>query len=437
VKVDILRQALPDLEELHPVVDRLIARSEPDPTRTWSASGAVATVDDRVVRPELLEEELPTLLAEAGRRLERVYELVREAVAALGDGRGQDAAERFLEAAALDEEGERHRHAGAWADAARRAAEQAGAGAVAARAERRMARAAWRRGALDEAYGLYEDAFGAARRGGDDRGAAEGAIGAGNVLEEQGRWSEAEAWYRRALERLDEVDEAASERWHALLDLHIVLRSRGELEESLPWLERAESAARAAGDEGAAPYLENARGQLAMGAGDPASAESHFRSALAVARSPRARITIGVNLGECLLAQSRWLEAAETVREAELEAIRARLVARLPEVYRLLGRIAWATGNEEAFVLFERSLALVEERGLPALERAVTLDVYARFEQERGNEAAGAELARRAGEIRERLGIRHARHRWMDYYGPADDSGVRDANDTKRDGRDD
>ena len=82
-----------------------------------------------------------------------------------------------------------------------------------------------------------------ARAVSDARGAAEGAVGAGNVLEEQGRWADADTWYRTALEALESVDGPTPERWHALLNLHIVTRSRGASEESILLLARAEEAA--------------------------------------------------------------------------------------------------------------------------------------------------------------------------------------------------
>ncbi|MDT8341611.1 MAG: hypothetical protein RQ751_08870, partial [Longimicrobiales bacterium] len=237
-------------------------------------------------------------------------------------------------------------------------------------------------------------------------------------------WDRAAELYRRALDILDGAGlEAVPERWHALVNLHITLRSRGRLAESLPLLEAAEEAARASGDEGARVFLENARGQLCMVRGDPEGAEARFRTALESLSGPGAagaRITVRLNLAEALLARDRLLDAAETIREAEMEAIAARVLPRLPEVYRLLGRVAAARGDADAFVLFERALELVRDHHLPTVEEARTLQAYAEAEAARG-EAGTAELLRDRALARYReVGIEHPRHPWGEYFAPQD-----------------
>jgi tetratricopeptide (TPR) repeat protein len=67
---------------------------------------------------------------------------------------------------------------------------------------RRWAAAARAQGKLVEALDRYQQAHEIARDSLDVQGAAEAAIGAGNVLERQGGWEDAEAWYRRALDAL-------------------------------------------------------------------------------------------------------------------------------------------------------------------------------------------------------------------------------------------
>jgi tetratricopeptide (TPR) repeat protein len=202
------------------------------------------------------------------------------------------------------------------------------------------------------------------------------------------------------------------------LNLHIVLRSRGELDESRPLLEQAEAEARALGDESATPFFLNARGQLEMLHGRPELAESAFRRALPLAPSPGAIVTIRLNLAETLLARGRLLEAAEETRSAEAEAIQGGLTHRLPEVYRLLGRIAAARESPEAFVLFERALELLRSGKPSVLEEAVTLQAYARAEEERGEDEVARSLLARAMELYASVGISEPRHPWTDYFGP-------------------
>ncbi len=422
LKFDALREVLPDLEELRPVLDLLLAHSEPDPDRVWAGSGALDTVGQRFVAGAVFRDSAAELVEDQRLHLVRLYGLVGEALARLEKGDRAGAAEVFLQAAALEEARDRPARAEAWADAAVRAVADGPHGPTHALALRRSARAAWRRGQLDRARQRYAEACRRARVLDDPRGAAEAAVGAGNVLEEQGRWSEAEHWYRVALEILEAGMEPGPERWQALLNLHIALRSRGALDESLPWLDRAEEAARELGDDAAEPFLANARGQLEMGRGQFAIAEAHLRRALEAARGARATVTIRLNLAEALLARDRALEAAQCVREAEREAVTAGLIGKLPEVYRLLGRIAAAEGNPDALVLFEKALEIVRQRGLPALEEALTLQAYAEAERRRGEEDAAAELARLARGRFEELGITHMRHAWMDYHGPDPDT---------------
>ena len=162
----------------------------------------------------------------------------------------------------------------------------------------------------------------------------------------------------------------------------------------------------------------NARGQLAQVRGEAEEAEGYFRNALAAAGGAGARVVVGLNLAECLLAQGRLLDAAETARRAELEAVTSGQIPRLPEVYRILGRIAATGDNPDAFVLFERALEIIRERDLPALEKARTLQAYAEAEARRGETGAAQELRGQAEHLYQSLGIQHARHPWSEYFGP-------------------
>jgi tetratricopeptide (TPR) repeat protein len=242
------------------------------------------------------------------------------------------------------------------------------------------------------------------------------------VLEEQGLWDGAESWYRAALEALEAVEEPAPERWHALLTLHIVARSRGKLEESLPLLQQAEVAASVTDPGAAKPFIENARGQLLMARGSYSEAEGHFREAVQTMGETRGRITMRLNLAESFLARGRTLDAAEHAREADRDPNQARIIPKLPEVYRLLGRIASAEDNPDAFVLFERALELVRERKLPVLEEVLTMQAYAEAEARTGEGDAGQRLQEEARERFGVLAVSLKRQRWADVFGLAPDN---------------
>lgn len=415
---DETRAALPALDELRPLMDRLLGGSRPNAAHAWAASGELETVGSRLVDAGGLRAVLAEVTEAETQRLTAVYACVADALEHLEAGRTTQAAESFLGAFALEESCERHDRAAAWADAAFRAVLDDGDARVRSRALRRRARARRSLSSLARAERDYARAWELAGLDADARGAAEAAIGMGNVLEDQARWDEAETWYRRALEELGEGQEAP-ERWHALLNLHVVMRSRGELQESLEPLRRATAVVDDLGDESARPFLENAWGQWHQAAGSFAEAEEHLRSAIMAAASARARVTIRLNLAETLFAAGRSLEAAEEVRRSEEEAVRAGLTTKLPEAYRLLGRIAAAQGNADSFVLFERALEIIDSGDLPDIERARTLQAYAEAEARVGDAEAAESLRARAEEAYRALGIRHQRGAWADEHGSA------------------
>jgi tetratricopeptide (TPR) repeat protein len=419
--LDDAQSALPQLEELRPVLDHLLAASSPDPSRAWSGSGRLGSIGSRLVSTASFAGAAALLAREEAGRLEALYAAVARALDALAAADPGGAARALLDAAALEERRDRPDRAEAYAEAAYRASRDAKDQQPAALALRRWARAARSRGKLVEALDRYARAHEAARAISDARGAAEAAVGAGNVLEDQGRWPEAASWYHSALDALDGLDAPTPERWHAQLCLHIVARSRGEIDQSLEWLARAEETAASVEPEVARPFLENARGQLLMARGAFAEAEVRLRHALESTSRARSRVTIQLNLAEALLAQGRTLDAAEHVREAEREAVRTVLIPKLPEVYRLLGRIASAEGDPDAFVLFERSLSLIRDHGLPPLEEAQTLQAYAEAEARAGDEEAATQLRREAMERLDMLGIAQPRQTWADVFGPASD----------------
>ena len=424
--LDRITHVLPQLDELRPVLDHLLAQSVSDPDRAWTGGGELGTVGGRLVSSEDLAPAVGELADAVRDRISNLYVAVAESIRCLGEGDGVGAADALLRAAALEEKLDHPDRAEAWAAAAFRAVHEDRDRRPVSLALRRWARAESAQGKLVEALDHYEEAHEIARDSLDFQGAAEAAIGAGNVLEQQGRWGDSEAWYRRALDVMDADAREGPETWHAQLNIHIVLRSAGSLEESRAWLQRASDSAERLGDETAASFLENAWGQLRMATGAFSEAERHLRGGLSGATDARARVTIRLNLTEALLAQDRLLEAAEEAREAEREALISGIAPQLPEVYRILGRIASATDNPDAFVFFERALDIVRERRLPALEEALTLQAYAESEARRGEEDSARELQERVAQRYHALGMSSTRHSWVDVFGPGPDSTERE-----------
>jgi len=418
LKLDAIWKALPALDELQPVLGFLLQTSNADPSLTWAGSGELRTVGERLVDGGDLASGLERIASEEAQHLAAIYQIVGDAIVALGNGDRTGAGRKFLEAASMEEGRDRSDRAAAYAEAAHGVFAAAGDERLISLSMRRWARAKRALGSLDEASDRYQRAYSQALEASDDRGAAEAAIGAGNVFEEQGRFSEAAGWYQKALDALAESNGDGPEQWQALLNLHIVTRSGGDLDGSLPWLERAQTAAAKLGDESADPFIFNAWGQLRMGSGRFEEAERELRNALAASDPSWEATTFRLNLAEALLAQGRTLEAAEEAREAEREAIRSGTVRKLPEAYRILGRIAAAEDNPDAFVLFERALEVIRQSRLPSLEEALTLQAYAESESRKGEAGTAAELLEEAKKRFRALGIKELRHPWMEYFGP-------------------
>ncbi len=402
-------------------MDHVVSGSRVDPSRSWTGSGELQTVLDRVVDGDALEDVVSVVLEAEHAHLALVLRALTRVCDALREGSPTEAADALLEVVTAEEARGRPDRALAFSDAALRVLEGSPDLAMRSLALRRRARAARTRGQLAEAERDYGEAHELALAAGDPQGAAEAAIGAGNATEPTGEWSRAADWYRRALAALGALGadyaEAVPEAWHALLNLHVVLRSEGKLEESRKPLERARRIAEILDDELARSFIENAEGQWLMAKGAFDDAVRHLRDAVGAMGSLPALAAVGIrlNLSEALLASGRTLEAAEEARRAEKDAIVGRVHGKLPEVYRLLGRIVTAEGNQEAFVLFERALEIQSERALPVLERALTLHAYARSSRALGDHDRAEALSASADEAYREAGVLR-RLEWADTY---------------------
>lgn len=417
-----LLELMPEADELRAMRSWLVRVSRPDPSRVWAASASLGTVGDRSVDPADLRAHLEEIVEAERAHLEALNGHVLDALVHASELRHAEAAGSLLDAAALEADRERHEAALAYAEAAHAQATRHPDPGIAALTLRRQGRALRGLGRVEESVERYALAFDMAAALGDIQARAEAAIGAGNALEQVGRWAEAGRWYGRALEALgglpSDQDPVLPEHWHVATTLHIVHRSLGHLEESDPWLLHAESLwARIPGAEGAY-FLENARGQLAMAREDPETARTWFERSAAGAPAGYASVVVRLNLAECLASSRRVLDATEEARSAEAEAIALGVERALPHVYRTLGRCTAAAGNPEAFVLFER--ALEGGAALSPLERAMTLQAYAEAEATLGRLDTALDLLGQAAEGYAALGVRHLRRRWVDCFDLAD-----------------
>jgi tetratricopeptide (TPR) repeat protein len=413
LRLDEILGRLPETPALGPMVDRLIGSSLPDPSRSWAASEELGTTGGRLVDLQAVEASVGELVEAEAQRLGRQFGRVAALARAFSTGAFGAAIHVLLEESGDLEAAGRAGEAGAWADAAVRIGLEIGAPRT-AEALRRLARCARAEGRLSEAASGYEEAFRRARDLGRTEDAVVAATGRGNVAVDRGRWSVAERWYHRALGLLEAAepdgDTATVDglRWRLFQNLGITSRELGALDDSATWYERAESESDGLDDVAARIEVQNGIGQLELARGDVRSAEVRFRRALVVLGEHRAgadpvRVAVSVNLGAALLRQGRSLEAGDVARAAEAEALRGGFLGRLPEVYRLLARVAHVRGAADAFVFLDRALELVRTRGLPALEEASTLEAYAELRSATGETAVADEAREQAKQIRQAL----------------------------------
>ena len=409
LRVDDVLSLLPDLDELRPLRDGVMATSVPDPDRRWTASGELETVGQRLVQGRRVEEELDGYVDGIADHLRRVFHGVASAIRFLEKGDRLGAAGALLDVASTEEAAGRHGRAETFAMAAYETARGAGSREVETHALRRAGRAARSLGKIDLAAERYLAAYRIARDSDDTEHTIVAAIGRGNVAVDRGQWDEARSWYETAWDALEEVGSPRPERWHVCLDLSIATRQLGDTDASRSWLERAQAEATKVGDSDAAATIRNGWGRLYQVLGRLEEAEAVYREALAAAKGAKARVTIAVNLGEVLADQGRLLDAADQARSAEVVALKNRVVTKLPEVYRLLGRVAAARGLTDALVFFERALVIGADRELPDFERAQTLEAYGNADV--ADPAGAAARLREAGRLYDTLGIDHMRDR--------------------------
>ncbi|MBI4521608.1 MAG: hypothetical protein HY701_12280 [Gemmatimonadetes bacterium] len=403
LRVDQIKGLLPDLDELRPLIDRVVGVSTSDPERAWTASGELGTVGQRLVQAAGLEAGLSQLVEQVREHAALIFGNAVKAIRALEVGDGAGAAEALLASAELEEGKRRLDRAEAYALAAYDVARGLRDRRPAVQALRRAARVALEMGRFDRGWSRYQAAYRLARDAGDSGGAAATAIGSGNVALYRGHWQTAREWYLKAFAVIGEDGAPRPERWQLYQNLSITDRRLGDLAASRRWLEKAEAAA-SPEDAEAAADIRNGYAQLFMASGETAAAEEAYRQALEAAQRPVLVVGILHSLGECLLGQGRVLEAEECARKAEEKAIACGVVFKLPEVYRLLGQVADRRGHDDAFVFYERALDLIQERGLPEFERAQTLDAYAALELRRGEPASAHARLLEAESIYRRAG---------------------------------
>lgn len=395
---------IPDGDDFLALTDAVIGASRPDREKRWAGSSTYATLGKRVVDPERVAQMIPELVEKEQERRRKLFTLILQSIKHQQGGDLVAAAQTLVRAGEMEEAArslEKAEKIYLLALDIARDLRDKGPQILALRRLGRLARTA---GRLRDAWQWYEQSHQLSIDQLDIAGQVIACQGLGNVCGERGQRELARAWYERGL-RLARGLEDPSLIWPLYVNLSLLSRLSGELDEAEAHLLRAREQIEAAGADDAMLFWFNSHGLLRLERGDASGAEEVYREALGRTQDAFWELTFRVNLGQALLAQGRLFEAEEEARRAEELGIFHRLIADLVDVYDLLGSLARARGDEEGFVFYEQALQVCQERGLPQVKEAAIYHGYGLLHRACGRLAESTAYLQRAREIYEQLGL--------------------------------
>jgi tetratricopeptide (TPR) repeat protein len=268
---------------------------------------------------------------------------------------------------------------------------------------RRLGRVALALGDVKDATAFYERSAELAHDTGDLPGEVIARTGAGNVSMYQGRWAEAEQAYLDALSLADQAGDLALQRGQLYNNLANVHTRWGRLESAEEWLAKAralwdgmDSAA-----DMAVWYLN--LGHLREAQDRLPEARQAYEAGVRLPISPIAQALIAADLADVCLRDGFVSQAEEIARVAEEHAIASRSPYTIGFMYRSLGNLARARGDDDGFIFFEKALQIAREKGYPSLE-ADTLADYAELRRNAGGGEEAEAYLERARELFIQLG---------------------------------
>lgn len=403
--VESLLQLIPQVDELEVLRLEIAAAAVPDPTKAWDSSSAYSTVDKRILTPE-----------DADRALDRARDAVLKYVAFLHEGMRPvfrsffegdvDGASRQLVLL-----GERHEGDGRALDA--RKCYHAALGLVLPLPDkspqilalRRLGRVSQALGEFKEAIAYYERSAELSRDTSDLRSEIIARTGVGNVNLYQGRWSEAEAAYTTALALAGQSlpERLTLEEGQLFNNLGNVHTRVGRLDEAQECLARADTL----WNEIDSP-LDRAIYQLNLGhlreaQGRTADARQAYQEGFDLPIPSSIKALIAADLADMCLREGSVTEAEDMGKLAEEQAIQSGSPYAMGYMYRNLGNLARARGDEDGFTFYEKALQIAREKGYLSLE-AETLADYAELRRHAGGAEEAEAYLERAREMFGELG---------------------------------
>lgn len=403
--VEQLLGLLPDVDELELLRLTIIGTAVPDPGKAWDSSSAYATVDKRIVSADEVDRAVRQAEESLREHIASLYEGLRPVFRSFFEGREDDAGRQLV---VLGEQLE--------ARGRMKAARQCYRTALTLSlplldkgpqilALRRIGRVSLTLGDFHEAALHYERSAQLARDAGETRGEVVARTGFGNVLAWQGRWSEAERFYRDALALLESLDgdRPSVERAQLLNNLGNIATWLQRLDEAEEVLAQALSLSDSLGSalDLAVGYVHLAHLRERQARND--EARQAYERALTLPVPPSLQSGIATDLADLYLQDGHLTRAEEWSRVAEEHAIRAGSAYTLGRMYQGRGNIARARGDEDGFTFFEKALEIARDKGYPFLE-AETLAEYAELRRHTGGVEEAEAYLERARELFMQLG---------------------------------
>jgi tetratricopeptide (TPR) repeat protein len=403
--VEALLQLIPQVDELEVLRLEVVAAAVPDPQKAWDSSSAYSTVDKRILTPEDADHALDRARDAVLKYVTALHEGMRPVFRSYFEGDVDGAARQLVLL------GEQHENNGRAMDARR--CYHAALGLVLPLPDkapqilalRRLGRVSLALGDFKEATAFYERSAELARDTGDLRSEVIARTGTGNVNSYQGRWSEAEVAYNAALKLAEQSDSGRltleeGQLYNNLGNAHTRV---GRLDEAEECFARAD----ALWNEVDSP-LDRAVYQLNLGhlreaQGRTADARQAYETGVELAIPSSIKALIAADLADMCLREGNVTEAEDMGKVAEEHAIQSGSPYALGYMYRNLGNLARARGDEDGFTFYEKALQIAREKGYPSLE-AETLADYAELRRHAGGSEEAEAYLERACEMFGELG---------------------------------
>jgi tetratricopeptide (TPR) repeat protein len=393
------------VEELEVLRLQLVSAAVPDPEKTWDSSSSYSTVDKRILTPEDVELAIGQAEQAVLQHMKMLHDGLRPVFRSFFNDQPEEAARHLIALGELQESSGRALGANQCYRAALSLSLPLADKSAQILALRRLGRVALALGEFTDATAYYARSADLARDTDDLLAEVIARTGVGNVKTYQSRWTEAAELYKEALALAEQrgPDELQLERGQLFNNLGGVSHRTGRLEEAEEWLARG----REVWDLMDAP-LEAAIYHLHLGhvrkaQGRLAEARDLYQAGLNLPIPSSLKAILAADLAYVWLLDGYTAEAEEVARVAEEHAIATRSPYTLGYMYRQLGNLARARGDEDGFTFYEKALQIAREKGYPSLE-AETLADYAQLRRHNGGAEEAVAYLERARELFVELG---------------------------------